>query len=105
MAVMAVTCCSRLYYCIAIVTQTRSLEATWRPEGVVCICDSALCLSENQVNQQSASAGFMLPRPYTPDWWLWFTYITPPGWSILAITVDQAGSNVCLVPFLCLACC
>lgn len=47
----------------------------------------------------------MLPRPYTPDWWLWFTYITPPGWSILAITVDQAGSNVCPVPFLCLACC
>lgn len=44
--------------------------------------------------QPRAHAGFMLPRPYTPDWWLWFTYLTPPGWSMLAITVDQAGDKV-----------
>jgi ABC-type multidrug transport system permease subunit len=42
-------------------------------------------------------AGFLIQRPYMPQWWKWFGYLCPPAWSIYAIVVDQLGDKVRLL--------
>jgi TRAP-type mannitol/chloroaromatic compound transport system permease large subunit len=29
-----------------------------------------------------------------PEWWKWFSYLTPPSWTLYAIVADQLGDKV-----------
>jgi hypothetical protein len=41
-------------------------------------------------------AGFMIPRPQMPCWWIWFNYLCPPAWTLHAIIASQLGDKVCI---------
>ncbi|XP_076902028.1 pleiotropic drug resistance protein 3-like [Bidens hawaiensis] len=36
-------------------------------------------------------AGFLMPKPKIPNWWIWLYYITPTSWSLNAILTSQYG--------------
>ncbi|KAH6803364.1 pleiotropic drug resistance 9 [Perilla frutescens var. frutescens] len=36
-------------------------------------------------------AGFLIPRPQIPKWWIWFYYVVPTSWSLNGILTSQYG--------------
>ncbi|XP_071725520.1 pleiotropic drug resistance protein 3-like isoform X2 [Rutidosis leptorrhynchoides] len=36
-------------------------------------------------------AGFIIPRPKIPKWWIWLYYLTPTSWSLNALLTSQYG--------------
>ncbi|XP_057798300.1 pleiotropic drug resistance protein 3-like isoform X2 [Salvia miltiorrhiza] len=36
-------------------------------------------------------AGFFIPRPQIPKWWIWFYYVVPTSWSLNGILTSQYG--------------
>ncbi|KAL8205881.1 hypothetical protein R6Q57_009432 [Mikania cordata] len=36
-------------------------------------------------------AGFLIPKPKIPKWWLWLYYLTPTSWSLNAMLTSQYG--------------
>ncbi|WKA02608.1 hypothetical protein VitviT2T_020777 [Vitis vinifera] len=36
-------------------------------------------------------AGFLIPQPQVPKWWLWLFYLTPTSWSITGMLTSQYG--------------
>ncbi|RHN67618.1 putative iron-chelate-transporting ATPase [Medicago truncatula] len=36
-------------------------------------------------------AGFMVPKPYIPTYWLWFHYLCPLSWTLRGILTSQFG--------------
>ncbi|KAL5582721.1 hypothetical protein UlMin_015163 [Ulmus minor] len=36
-------------------------------------------------------AGFLLPKPKIPKWWIWFYYLTPTSWSLNGMLTSQYG--------------
>ncbi|KZV47395.1 pleiotropic drug resistance protein 3-like [Dorcoceras hygrometricum] len=36
-------------------------------------------------------AGFLIPRPQIPKWWIWFYYATPTSWSLNGMLTSQYG--------------
>ncbi|KAI3810521.1 hypothetical protein L1987_20137 [Smallanthus sonchifolius] len=36
-------------------------------------------------------AGFLIPKPKIPKWWLWMYYLTPTSWSLNAMLTSQFG--------------
>jgi ABC-2 type transporter len=49
-------------------------------------------------------AGFFLPRPTMPPWWVWLFYTSPVAWAVEAVYVSQLGDKArlrvacCAVP-------
>ncbi|KAH6804230.1 pleiotropic drug resistance 9 [Perilla frutescens var. frutescens] len=39
----------------------------------------------------SLFAGFLIPRPHIPKWWIWFYYVVPTSWSLNGILTSQFG--------------
>ncbi|KAK9861402.1 hypothetical protein WJX84_004842, partial [Apatococcus fuscideae] len=38
-------------------------------------------------------AGFVIPRPNIPGWWIWAYYINPVAWSIYGLVSSQYGND------------
>ncbi|KAL0348160.1 UNVERIFIED_CONTAM: Pleiotropic drug resistance protein 3 [Sesamum angustifolium] len=36
-------------------------------------------------------AGFLIPRPQIPKWWIWFYYVIPTSWSLNGVLTSQFG--------------
>ncbi|KAK4424492.1 Pleiotropic drug resistance protein 3 [Sesamum alatum] len=36
-------------------------------------------------------AGFLIPRPQIPKWWIWFYYVIPTSWSLNGLLTSQFG--------------
>ncbi|KAK4491334.1 hypothetical protein RD792_002070 [Penstemon davidsonii] len=36
-------------------------------------------------------AGFLIPRPQIPKWWVWFYYLVPTSWSLNGMLTSQFG--------------
>ncbi|XP_015873783.3 ABC transporter G family member 31 [Ziziphus jujuba] len=36
-------------------------------------------------------AGFLVPKPKIPGWWVWFYYICPVGWTLKGVISSQLG--------------
>ncbi|MFS7986463.1 putative ABC-2 type transporter [Helianthus anomalus] len=36
-------------------------------------------------------AGFLIPKPKIPNWWIWLYYLTPTSWSLNAMLSSQYG--------------
>uniref|UniRef100_A0A9I9CX19 ABC transporter domain-containing protein n=1 Tax=Cucumis melo TaxID=3656 RepID=A0A9I9CX19_CUCME len=36
-------------------------------------------------------AGFLVPKPRIPRWWIWFYYITPTSWTLNCLLTSQYG--------------
>ncbi|XP_035835314.1 pleiotropic drug resistance protein 3 isoform X2 [Helianthus annuus] len=36
-------------------------------------------------------AGFLIPKPKIPNWWIWLYYLTPTSWSLNAMLTSQYG--------------
>ncbi|KAI3473056.1 hypothetical protein Pfo_031083 [Paulownia fortunei] len=36
-------------------------------------------------------AGFLIPRPQIPKWWIWFYYLIPTSWSLNGVLTSQYG--------------
>ncbi|KAL3515879.1 hypothetical protein ACH5RR_022781 [Cinchona calisaya] len=36
-------------------------------------------------------AGFLVPRPQIPKWWLWFCYLSPTSWPLYGMLTSQYG--------------
>ncbi|XP_071698349.1 pleiotropic drug resistance protein 3-like [Rutidosis leptorrhynchoides] len=36
-------------------------------------------------------AGFLIPKPKIPNWWIWLYYLTPTSWSLNAMLTSQFG--------------
>ncbi|KAI3445471.1 hypothetical protein Pfo_002136 [Paulownia fortunei] len=36
-------------------------------------------------------AGFLIPHPQIPRWWIWFYYVVPTSWSLNAMLTSQFG--------------
>ncbi|ONI04160.1 hypothetical protein PRUPE_6G306100 [Prunus persica] len=36
-------------------------------------------------------AGFLIPRPQIPKWWIWLYYLTPTSWSLHGLLTSQYG--------------
>ncbi|XP_027162642.1 pleiotropic drug resistance protein 3-like isoform X1 [Coffea eugenioides] len=36
-------------------------------------------------------AGFLVPRPQIPKWWIWFYYIIPTSWTLNGVLTSQYG--------------
>ncbi|KAM0064290.1 putative ABC transporter, AAA+ ATPase domain, ABC-2 type transporter [Helianthus debilis subsp. tardiflorus] len=36
-------------------------------------------------------AGFLVPKPKIPNWWIWLYYLTPTSWSLNAMLTSQYG--------------
>nr|XP_043620816.1 pleiotropic drug resistance protein 3-like [Erigeron canadensis] len=36
-------------------------------------------------------AGYLIPKPKIPKWWLWLYYLTPTSWSLNAMLTSQFG--------------
>ncbi|CAN0881787.1 Pleiotropic drug resistance protein 3 [Linum grandiflorum] len=36
-------------------------------------------------------AGFLIPRPRVPKWWLWLYYLSPTSWSLNGLLTSQYG--------------
>ncbi|KAI3676032.1 hypothetical protein L1987_85628 [Smallanthus sonchifolius] len=36
-------------------------------------------------------AGFLIPKPEIPNWWIWLYYLTPTSWSLNAMLTSQYG--------------
>ncbi|CAI0395164.1 unnamed protein product [Linum tenue] len=36
-------------------------------------------------------AGFLIPRPRIPKWWIWLYYLTPTSWSLNGLLTSQYG--------------
>ena len=57
----------------------------------------AVCYSSPHLRMKTCRflfAGFMSPRPATPEWWRWVIYLCPPSWAIYALVADQLGDKV-----------
>ncbi|KAK9854773.1 hypothetical protein WJX84_001749 [Apatococcus fuscideae] len=42
-------------------------------------------------------AGFVIPRPSMPGWWVWAYYINPVAWSIYGLVASQYGNDTTLL--------
>lgn len=36
-------------------------------------------------------SGFIIPRPITPKWWRWFSWVCPVAWSLYGLIASQFG--------------
>ncbi|CAI9101373.1 OLC1v1038679C1 [Oldenlandia corymbosa var. corymbosa] len=38
-------------------------------------------------------AGFLVPQPQIPKWWVWTYYVTPTAWTLKGLLTSQYGDN------------
>ncbi|KAH9312920.1 hypothetical protein KI387_027955 [Taxus chinensis] len=42
-------------------------------------------------------SGFFIPRPKTPKWWIWYSWICPVAWTVYGLIVSQFGDITDLI--------
>jgi ABC-type multidrug transport system permease subunit len=65
-------------YGIAVIALTPSLQV-----GAI--------LSSTFYSLWNLFAGFLLPRPAMPGWWLWYWYLNPVSWTLYGLIGSQLG--------------
>ncbi|KAM7474363.1 hypothetical protein LguiB_021606 [Lonicera macranthoides] len=51
----------------------------------------AAILSSSFYTMFNLFAGFLMPRPQIPSWWIWLYYLTPTSWTINGMLTSQYG--------------
>ncbi|KAM3693822.1 hypothetical protein ACJW31_07G013300 [Castanea mollissima] len=76
-----VTFCSLLYY-----NYLGMLLVSFTPNYMV-----ATILSSGFYTTFNLFAGFLIPEPQIPKWWIWLYYLTPTSWSLNGLLTSQYG--------------
>nr|POE87236.1 pleiotropic drug resistance protein 3 [Quercus suber] len=76
-----VTFCSLLYY-----NYLGMLLVSFTPNYMV-----ATILSSGFYTTFNLFAGFLIPKPQIPKWWMWLYYLTPTSWSLNGLLTSQYG--------------
>jgi hypothetical protein len=51
----------------------------------------AAVFSSNFYSVINLFAGFIIPRPQVPGWWIWLAYINPCTWTLYGLIASQVG--------------
>ncbi|XP_075657922.1 pleiotropic drug resistance protein 3-like [Castanea sativa] len=71
-----VTFCSLLYYNYL---------------GMLLVSFTPTTLSSGFYTTFNLFAGFFIPEPQIPKWWIWLYYLTPTSWSLKGLLTSQYG--------------
>ncbi|GMY22102.1 pleiotropic drug resistance protein 3-like [Fagus crenata] len=76
-----VTFCSLLYF-----NYLGMLLVSFTPNFMV-----AAILSSSFYTMFNLFAGFLIPKPQIPKWWIWLYYLIPTSWSLNGLLTSQYG--------------